>query len=318
MDRLATMRTFVRVVESGSFAAAADRLDISSALASRHVMDLESHLGTRLLDRTTRRVSLTPAGAAYYDRCRTLLADLEEIELSMASENSEPRGILRVNAPTVFGARHMPRLIRDFQHQNAHVSIDLTLDDRFVDPVEEGADVLVRIGTLHDSSLVARKLCPIRLVVCASPAYLERHGTPRAPEDLAAHNCLEYSYSRAGTEWTLGSGTNTTSVAVRGTLRSNNGEALCRAAIAGAGIVMQPSFICGEGLASGELVPILCDFEPVPLQAYAMYLSRRFVTAKVRRFVAFLADRLGPEPFWDAWDSGARATADSARRTRRR
>lgn len=314
MDRLATMRTFVRVVEAGGFAAAAAKLDISAALASRHVMDLEEHLGTRLLNRTTRRVSLTPAGAAYYDRCRGVLADIDEAERSVASENREPRGVLKVNAPTVFGARHLPKLIRDFESTYADVTIDLTLDDRFVDPVEEGADVLVRIGTLHDSSLVARKLCPIRLVATASPEYLARHGTPRTPAELAGHNCLEYSYSRSGTEWVFGTGSSKTSVTVSGTLRSNNGEALCRAAIEGLGIVLQPSFICGEAISLGQLVPILCAWEPAPLHAYAMYLSRRFVSAKIRSFVAFLAERLGPEPFWDAW----MATAVKAERKGRR
>jgi DNA-binding transcriptional LysR family regulator len=305
MDRLATMRTFVRVVESGGFAAAAAKLDISAALASRHVMDLEEHLGTRLLNRTTRRVSLTPAGSAYYDRCRRVLADIDEADRSVASENREPRGILRVNAPTVFGARHLPKLIRDFESAYADVTIDLTLDDRFVDPVEEGADVLVRIGTLHDSSLVARKLCPIRMVTAASPDYLARHGTPRTPAELAGHNCLEYSYARSGTEWVLGTGSAKTSVTVSGTLRSNNGEALCRAAVEGLGIVLQPSFICGEAISAGQLVPILCAWEPAPLQAYAMYLSRRFVSAKIRTFVTFLTERLGPDPFWDAWWAGA-------------
>ena len=174
MDRLTSIEAFVRVVESGSFVAAAEVLGISQAMVSRHVQGLESRLGTRLLQRTTRRLSLTEAGAAYFERSQQLLRDLEEMDASVASQTQQPRGTLRVNAPVVFGTRHLSRLLAEYSARFPEVTVELSLNDRFIDLVEEGVDLAIRIGTLAESRLVARRLCPIRLVVCGSPAYLAR------------------------------------------------------------------------------------------------------------------------------------------------
>lgn len=301
MDRLTAMESFVKVVESGSFVAAADRLGLSQAMVSRYVQDLENRLGTRLLQRTTRRLSLTDAGAAYFERCQQVLRDVEEMDASVASHTQQPRGTLRVNAPVVFGTRHLSHFLAEYGARFPEVTIDLGLSDRFIDLVEEGADLAVRIGTLTDSTLVARRLCPIRMVICASPAYLERHGRPRTPADLANHNCLGYTYTHSGNAWPLTGPDGPMTVPIRGTLRANHGEVLAQAAIDGVGLVLQPTFIAGEAIARGALEAVMPDYLPAELSAYAVFLSRKFLSAKVRTFVDFLAEKLGPEPYWDRW-----------------
>jgi DNA-binding transcriptional LysR family regulator len=313
MDRLATLETFARVVEAGSFVAAAERLGISPAMASRHVQALEERLGARLLNRTTRKLSLTEAGAAYLERCQQLLRDIEEMDLSVAAEGEQPRGLLRVNAPVVFGTRHLAGVIAEYEARHPEVAIELTLNDRFIDLVEEGADVAIRIGALTESSLVARRLFPVRLALCASTDYLSRHGEPRTPGDLARHNCLGYTYTRGGVEVELVGPEGNVVAPFRGTLRSNHGEVLHRAAVDGLGIVLQPTFISGEAIADGRLRTVLPAYCTVELSAYAVFLSRKFLSAKVRTFVDFLAEKFGPEPYWDAW----MRAAPSAKRRRR-
>jgi DNA-binding transcriptional LysR family regulator len=308
MDRLATMETFVHVVDAGSFVAAAQRLNLSPAMVSRHVRELEERLGTRLLNRTTRRIGLTEAGAAYHERCQQILREIEEIDLAVGSEAQHPRGVLRVNAPVVFGARHLSLALAQYVRRYRDVLIDLSLTDRFVDLLEEGADVAVRIGELRESSLVARRLCPIRLVVCASPAYLERHGVPRTLADLAQHNCLGYTYTRGGMEWELIGPQGPVVVPIRGSMRANHGEVLYQAAIDGVGLVLQPTFMAGEALAAGRLRAVLTEYRPAELSAYAVFASRKFLSAKVRTFVDFLAAIYGPEPGWDAWSAPAKRT----------
>jgi len=299
MDRLLSIEAFVRVVESGSFVAAAERLGLSQAMVSRYVQDLESRLDTRLLQRTTRRLSLTEAGAAYFERSQQVLRDLEEMDASITSQTQQPRGTLRVNAPVVFGSRHLAALLAEYSARYPGVSVDLSLSDRFIDLVEEGVDLAIRIGTLDESSLVARRLCPVRLVICGSPDYLDRHGRPHTPADLATHNCLGYTYTRSGNEWPVIGPQGPLNIAVRGSLRANHGEALCQAAIAGLGLVLQPTFIAGDALRDGRLESVLPDYRPAELNAYAVFLSRKFLSAKLRTFVDFLAEKLGPEPYWD-------------------
>jgi DNA-binding transcriptional LysR family regulator len=301
MDRLSTMETFVRVVEAGSFVAAADRLELSAAMVSRHVQALEQRLGTRLLNRTTRRISLTEAGAAYFERSRQLLRELDEVDQSVAREVQQPRGVLRVNAPVVFGTRHLSRLLAEYAARYPEVGIDLTLTDRFIDLVEEGADLAVRIGALTDSALVARRLCPARLVLCAAPSYLARAGVPRAIEDLTQHSCLGYTYTLGGAEWEFPGADGPTVIPLRGSLRANHGEALLQAALDGMGIILTPTFICGEALHDGRLRQVLPDAGLAELSVYAVYPSRKFLSAKVRTFVDFLAEKFGPEPYWDGW-----------------
>ena len=318
MDRLATMETFVRVVEAGSFVAAAARLEMSPAMASRHVQELEARLGARLLNRTTRRLGLTEAGAAYYERCLQVLRDIEEMDLSIAAEGQQPRGLLRVNAPVVFGTRHLSRVMAEYEARFPEVSIDLSLNDRFVDLVEEGTDLAIRIGELTESTLVARRLFPVRLVLCASPAYLARRGEPRTPDDLAQHNCLGYTYTRGGTEVELIGPEGTVTAPFRGSFRANHGEVLYQAALDGLGIVLQPTFISGDALADGRLQPVLPQYCTRELACYAVFLSRKYLSAKVRTFVDFLAEKFGPEPAWDAWSRAKPAPAVKAPRARRR
>jgi DNA-binding transcriptional LysR family regulator len=308
------METFVRVVEAGSFVAGAQRLGLSPAMVSRHVQDLEQRLGTRLLNRTTRRLSLTEAGAAYFERSRQLLRDLEEMDLSVSRELQQPRGVLRVNAPVVFGTRHLSRLLAEYASRYPEVAIDLTLTDRFIDLVDEGADLAVRIGALSDSSLVARRLCPARLVLCAAPAYLGAHGVPESIGDLTQHNCLGYAYTRGGAEWEFPAESGPVIVPIHGTLRANHGEALLQAALDGMGIILSPTFIAGEALGDGRLQQVLPQARLVGLSVYAVFPSRKFLSAKVRTFVDFLAEKFGPEPYWDAWQKQRPARGERRKR----
>jgi DNA-binding transcriptional LysR family regulator len=300
IEDLAAMAVFARVVEARGFSAAAARLGRSKSSVSKTVSALENRLGARLLNRTTRRLSLTEAGAAFYERAARILAEAEEAELAVTRLQDEPHGTLRVNAPTNFGERHLAPALADFMARHPALAIDLALDDRFVDVVEEGFDLAIRIAALPGSSLIARRLAPNRRVVCASPAYLERAGTPEKPSDLRAHNCLGYTYLATGNAWRFAGMGDPVSVRVSGSLSINNGEALRRAALDGLGLVMLPSFIVGDDLRAGALRAVLHEHTDSPSSVYAVYPHSRHLSAKVRAFVDFLAERFGPEPYWDA------------------
>lgn len=301
MDRLNAMTLFVRVVERGSFTAAAEDLRLSRAMASKHVRDLEEALGVRLLNRTTRRLSVTEAGRVYFERCAQILSDIAEAEQMVGDMQARPQGRLRLNAPMSFGTLHLAPAVADFTAEFDSVTVDMTLSDRIVDLIEEGFDLAVRIGRLASSSLIARKLAPCRLVVCAAPGYLARHGTPQRPEDLAAHDCLGYTYAALRDEWRFGGADREISVRIAGTMQANNGDALRAAALRGRGIILQPTFIVGHDLCSGALVRLLPDFPVEDLAIYAVYPPGRHLSAKVRSFVDFLAARFGDRPEWDAW-----------------
>lgn len=297
MDRLAAMRAFAAVAERGSFASAARALGISRAMASRHVQDLEAHLGARLLDRTTRRVAPTEAGRVYHERCAAILAELAEAESAIGALQARPSGRLRVNAPVSFGALHLAAAVADYMAAHPQVSIELVLNDRMVDLVEEGYDVAIRIGRLAPSSLVARRLAPCRLVACAAPSYLRRAGVPRAPADLAGHECLGYTYAPGRDTWRfVGPGGEEESVRVRGRLDCNNGDALRAAAVHGAGIVVLPVFIVGQDLAEGRLRRVLPRHEAPPIAIHAVRPQGRHLSAKVRSFIDFLVPRFGDAP----------------------
>jgi DNA-binding transcriptional LysR family regulator len=291
VDRFQAIRVFAQVVESGSFARAAERLDLSTSAVSRHVADLEAHLQTRLLQRTTRRIGLTETGRTFYERCVQILAELDEAEREAAHEAAEPRGTVRLTTSVNFGMRHVTPAIAAFLARHPRVKFDVSLSDRIVDIVEEGFDLAIRIGGPGAQNLVARKLGETRLVPCASPGYLERHGAPRSPEDLARHNCLTYEYAQRDT-WTFRdpSGREHT-VRVSGSLNSNNGDLLAEAAALGAGIVCEPTFIVGAEIRAGRLVPILQEYVAPTLPIFAVYASRRHLSAKVRGFVEFLLER---------------------------
>lgn len=311
IDLITGMRVFTAVVDAGSFAGAADRLDLSRGMATRYIAQLEAHLGVRLLNRTTRRLSLTEAGTDYYGRATQVLALVEEAHNSVANEASVPRGVLRVSSSVAFGARHLARAITDYLQKFPQVEVDLTLNDRVVDLVDEGFDLAVRITPRIDPGLVARRLTRVRILACASPSYLAQHGTPRLPEHLAGHNCLTYAYASGGNEWTFRRGQRESRVAVKGNLHGNNGDILVNAAVEGLGVIHQPSFLVWEALRSGQLVQLLNDWSSDELSVFAVYPHRKFLPPKVRSFIDFLAEWFGPEPYWDAGISGGNAGIDT-------
>ena len=292
LDRLLAMTVFVKVVEQGSFARAAERLHMSTSGVSRHVAELETHLDTRLLNRTTRRISLTESGQAYFERALHLLADLEETEAAVSSSTVTPRGTIRLTCSTSFGVPHLAPAIGAFQARYPDVRFDISASSRFVDLVEEGLDLAIRIGDLGNPNLIARKIGSMRLITCASPEYLKRKGTPKHPDDLAKHNCFTYEYAPEKNQWRFQDRQkNEIKVRIDGSVHANNGEMLAAIAVAGAGIALEPDFIVEPLLESGALVEILKSFRPVPYNIYAVYPSRRHLSAKVRTFVDFLATR---------------------------
>ena len=300
MQNLTDIAIFVKVVELSSFTAAADALEMSQPVVSKAVTRLEEKLGARLLNRTTRRLSLTEAGSELYRRSGRALREIENAELEIARFQTEPRGTLRVSAPMSFSILQLGPAIQPFMERYPGVTVELHMDDRQVDLVEEGFDVAIRIGRLRDSNLIARKIAPTRQVLCASPSYLARHGTPERPEDLLEHNCILYSLLSTPREWRLVDREGQEHVVpVNGTLHSNNGLVNRAVAVAGGGIILLPTFYLGDQLRSGELKPVLCNFRPQDLAVHAVYPERRNLMPKVRAFVDFIAATFGPEPPWE-------------------
>jgi len=299
MDTIDGMRTFVTVVSEGSFSAAAERLDMSPQLVSKYVGQLETRLGARLLNRSTRRLSITEAGQAYFDRCQYVLAEIDEMENAVGDATVAARGTLRINAPMTFGTLHLSKAIAEYQRSQPEVNVELTLDDRVVDIVSEGYDIAIRVGRLQESSLVARKLAPVRLVVCGSPDYFAERGIPQAPEDLDAHNCLRYTISSDQNRWRFRDGEKMHDVRANGSFSANNGDALRLAALAGVGLIIQPTFIVSEDIRNGRLQIVLEDYEVEPMGVYAIYAHRQYLSGKVRTFVEFLAGYFGSPPYWE-------------------
>lgn len=299
LDSLSGMAVFAKVVEARSFTAAAAELGMSKSAVSKQISRLEDRLGARLLNRTTRRLSLTETGTAFYDRCARVVAEVQEAELAVTNLQAEPRGTLRVNAPMSFGHLHIAPAVPDFLARYPEVRVDMTMNDRFVDLIDEGFDVAIRIARLTDSSLIARRLAPDCRILCGSPAYFEKHGEPRTPDDLAGHNCLSYAYVSDTDQWQFIDGEGTRSISVRGNLRANNGDAIRQALLAGLGVAILPSFIVGPDVQAGRLKEVLRDHMPNRASIYAVYPHSRHLSAKVRVFVDFLADRFGPSPYWD-------------------
>jgi DNA-binding transcriptional LysR family regulator len=299
MDPLDGVAAFARVVEAGSFSAAAHRLRISKSATSAHVQRLEERLGVRLLHRTTRRISLTEAGAAYYRHCARIVAEAESAEQAARALQREPRGMLSISAPATFGPMHVAPAIPEFLARFPDLAIDISLSTRHVDLVQEGLDLAIRIGTLKDSPLVVRRLAPSRFVLCAAPAYLKMRGVPRVPDDLLRHACFGVSLMPWGDEWPLVSAKGERRIATGGVLRSNSADILRAAALSGLGIALLPSWAVGDDLRSGALTRILPGCEPPPSAVYAVYPSNRLMSAKVRAFVDHLARRIGRMPYWD-------------------
>lgn len=300
MDRLANMEAFARVADTGSFSEAARRLETSKSQVSRQVAALEAELGVRLLHRTTRSLTLTEEGRGYHAEVVRILAEIQDANLSVSRMQAAPRGRLKINAPMSFSFLHLAPAIPDFLRRYPEVDLDMTLNDRYVDLLEEGFDLAVRIGRLADSSLVARKLAPIRPMICASPGYLREHGVPETPDDLRRHLCLCNSTNALIDEWRLVDGDGRPlMVQIKGRLRANNGDTLRIAALQGLGLVYLPSFFIGRDLQAGTLVSVLSGYMPQDTAIYAVYPHSRHLLPKVRAFVDFLAERFGPRPYWD-------------------
>ena len=301
MDRLAALTAFAAVAEAGSFAAAARRLGRSTSRLSRQVAELEAALGIRLLHRTTRALTLTEAGRSYHEQVARILAELDAADRSVGRLQAAPRGRLRVAAPMSFGVLHLAPALPAFLERYPEIDLDMAMNDRFVDLVEEGFDLAVRIGRLADSSLVARRLAPLRRVLCASPAFLAVHGTPRTPDDLARLPCLGYSNLLPQEDWSFADPVSGRPwpVRIKARLRVNNGDALRLAALAGVGLAPLPSFLVGPDLAAGTLVPLLDPYLRQEGAIHAVYPPARPLLPKVRAFVDFLAERFGPRPYWE-------------------
>ncbi|PCJ86279.1 MAG: LysR family transcriptional regulator [Thiotrichaceae bacterium] len=296
------IKTFVHIVESVTMTAAAARLSLAKSAVSRRLSELEEQLGVELFHRTTRKLVLTESGQGFYTRCVQLLSDLEEAEHAVSQAHQELSGQLRVAAPLSFGVMHLGPAIIEFQKLHPKLNFDIDFNDRQVDLIQEGFDVGIRIANLKDSSLIARKLAKISMVLCASPGYIEQYGAPTVPEELLNHPCFTYSYLDNPGHWSFFDKKNVKqTIKVSKFMQANNGTFLSEAAIAGLGIVRQPTFIAYKAIARGELIPILQDYSVAKVNAYAIYPPTRHLSQRVRCFIDFLVERFSEEPYWEQY-----------------
>lgn len=299
MDRLESMRMFVRVAEQGSFSRVAQQFDVARSVVTRQIAALEGHLGTKLMARRTRSLTLTSAGSSYLERCREILGLVEAAESSVAEERQEPRGLIRLSVPLSFGLRHLSPLLMDFHVTYPEVSTEIDFTDRRVKLVEEGLDMAIRITSRLDPLDVARRIGSTRLVAIASPDYLRRHGEPQHPSELAERECLLYVPAQQGA-WRFVVDGQLAEFPVRGRLRANNGDALLEAVMRGLGISLQPSFIVASAIEAGWVQPILTRYPLPELGIYALLPSSRYIPHRVRVLVDYLAERIGTRPYWEA------------------
>lgn len=299
MSQLEEMQSFVRVVEAGSISKAAEQLGIAKSGVSRRLVELEARLGVRLLNRTTRRSSLTEAGESYYRGAVKLLADVAELDAATADTEALLKGTLRLAVPLSFGLGHLAPAIDEFIKAHPGLTINIDFSDRQIDLVGQGVDLAIRIADLRDSSLQARRICPVRILLCASPAYLKRHGVPEVPGDLKHHRVLHYDFG-GGSVLKLQDGQGAEhAVQIRPAMVANNGDFLRDMAMAGHGIILTPSFIAWQAVAAGELVSIMPDYCPEQRSAYAVYPQTRYLSRRARMFIDFLVERFGENPYWD-------------------
>jgi DNA-binding transcriptional LysR family regulator len=301
LDRLTGLEVFAKVAAAGSLSAAGRAIGMSQTMVTKHIAALEARLGVKLFHRSTRRLSITEAGRNYLEASERILADIEAADAAVAADRVEPRGLLRLNVPVAFGARQIATLLSEFAQRHPLVTVELGLNDRLVDLAEEGWDLAIRIGSLDNSSLIARRIAPCRTVVCAAPSYLAARARPRTVSGLAKHNCLGYTLSSVtGVDrWAFGAKGDAT-ISVSGNLRANNGEALRTAAIAGQGLAYLPTFIVADDMRAGTLVALDLDQPTIEFGGiYAVFLPDRHPAAKVRAFIDFIANRFAPEPPWD-------------------
>lgn len=308
MDIFASVKAFVAVAEEGGFAPAARKQGVATSSVTRQVDALEDYLGTILLNRSTRRVTLTPAGEAYHPQAARILADLEEANRSVSERDGPPRGLLRVSLPVSFARLHVAPAMAGFLKGCPHIELELLMTDSVVNLVEERIDIAIRLGSLESSSLIARRLAPHRRVVCASPDYLQAHGMPQVPADLARHNCLAFSYATGDRIWRFSKGGQDEQQRVSGNLRANHSETLREAALGGLGLILMPTWLIGADLAEGRLQPVLTEWAadigrhattPQSSGIYALFLPDRRPSAKVHVFTEFLAKTFGSPPYWD-------------------
>lgn len=299
MSRFEQLEVFVAVIEGGSISAAAERLGVAKSGVSRRLSDLERRLGVQLLRRTTRRMDPTEEGRSFYQRSLRILEELDDAEQALVGDARALTGTLRVATPLSFGIDHLSPAISDFMNAHHGLTIELDLSDSRVDLIERGCDVAIRIANLEDSTLAARRLTPVRLVLSASPRYLERAGTPTHPDDLIDHACLRYANPGYSAWRWVGPDGRTGTANIRGPLSANNGECLRDAAIAGHGITMEPNFIVHEALRDGRLVRVLRDYAWPELHAWAVWPATRLLSRRVRTFVDFLAERFTERPYFD-------------------
>lgn len=305
MDRLTGMQVFALVVETGSFSAASERLGISRAAASKYVSQLEAHLGGRLLHRTTRRVNPTEPGRAYFERCKEILQNLEEAEGMVSGLSQQPRGLLRMSAPSNLASRHIMPMVSEFMQTYPEITVELMCSERAVDLVDEGYDLALRISAMPDPELIARRLAPIRHVLVASPGYLAQHPLPTRPQDLEQHACVLYSHTPNAT-WHFTKDGTRTSVKVSGSMITDNPDVILESAITGLGITYLPSFLISDPIRSGELRLVLEDYKATEMSLYAVYASRKYLPAKTRVFIDFIKERISDPPYWDHFLNGRR------------
>lgn len=300
MDDLNDIAVFVAVVDAGSFTRAAERLNLSRPVVSKYVSRLEDHLGVRLLNRTTRRLSLTEAGRIFHARSRRGLDDIAEAQAEISRLQEHPRGVLRINVPMSFGILHIAPLLPAFMQQYPDLRVEMDLNDRKLDVIDEGFDVSVRIGDLPDSSLIARRLAPCRHLIVAAPAYVEARGMPRKPEELRKHDIICYSLQQSAQNWHfLNPAGQAVQVPADGRLQVNNSLALREALLGGLGIARTPTFLVGDDLRQGRLTRLLADHQSPEVSVFVVYPQRRHLSPKVRAFADFLADRIQDPPYWD-------------------
>jgi DNA-binding transcriptional LysR family regulator len=298
MDKIDGIRTFLGVVEAGSFTAAAGKLGVSKALVSKHVAALERRLGARLINRTTRRLAATEVGRIYAERCKRLLADFDELEMVVQERQGQVRGLLRLSAPVVFGETHLAPIIGDFLRRHPDLTVELSLTDRRVDLIEEGFDAALRITEMADSSLIARRLSRIRIVYCAAPAYLDRHGRPAHPDQLANHQCIVDLNDKTGPSWPFTVDGVRRLVRVEGRYRVNSARAVRDALIGVGGIARCPSFVVAEDIAAGRLEVVLADHVSEEIGIHLVYPHARHLAAKVRVLADFLTRSARQNPLW--------------------
>lgn len=300
MDRLTEIGVFVAAIDEGSLVAAGKRFGLSASMAGKYLSSLEASLNVRLIQRSTRKLSATDAGRAYYLRCKRILEEFEEANREVSDRSTMLRGQLRITAPVSFGMLHLGDLVARFMTEHPHITVDITLDDRYVDLHTSGIDVAIRIGRLADSELVARRLAPCRMVFCAAPSFIQRHGAALTPDDLRAASRLVFSGAVSAGGWNVSDAAQRQYL-IDGPVRmqSNNMHMLLAAVLAGTGIAHGPTFVFGEYLASGKLVQLLPDFDNLELSVHAVFPSARYLPSKVRQFIDYLTAEWADGPSWD-------------------